>query len=380
MNDSYKGHPVIVFALEHYNPLGLIRSLGENGIFPIYISVLAKGKHKSASLSKYISKLHIVETVEEGYAFLINKYGNYSYEERPIVLFSDDKSNGYFDYRYDELKSHFIVHNAGVKGRINKYMDKAEILRLAEKHGFRTLRYWTVDRGVIPEDVEYPVITKDIHSNAGAWKADVFVCENENDLKNAYSKISCPVVLLQKFIDKKSECAIEGYSINHGNSIHIVTAVTYKYPIRGYYSPYMDVFMLKDNEKSNGLAAMFKEIGFEGMFEAEFIIDKDNTYYFSEINFRASAWNYSGTCAGMPISYLWVKGMINGDIDPNDIKEFEPFTAMSEVIDYGKRVDTGMISVAEWIRDFKEAKCTYFYNIDDMAPYEMLYTEWEFFK
>ena len=34
MNSKYNGHTVIVFAQEHYNPLGLIRSLGENGVNP----------------------------------------------------------------------------------------------------------------------------------------------------------------------------------------------------------------------------------------------------------------------------------------------------------------------------------------------------------
>ena len=39
MNNSYNGHLCIVFALEHYNPLNMIRALGENGINPVYISV-----------------------------------------------------------------------------------------------------------------------------------------------------------------------------------------------------------------------------------------------------------------------------------------------------------------------------------------------------
>ena len=380
MSVEYKGHPVIVFALEHYNPLGLIRSLGENGIEPIYICVLAKGKHKSACLSKYISKLHIVDTVEAGYRLLFAEYSGQTRENLPLVLFSDDKSIGYFDARYDEVKDHFIVFNAQKANGIFKYMDKAEILHLAEKHGFRTLPHWTVDRGFIPEDIEYPVITKDINSNSGAWKADVFICENEEELKVAYTKITSPVVLLQKYIDKKNECALQGYAVNHGLDMHIVTAMSWKYLIKGYYSPYHDVFMYEDVESISKLAAMFKEIGFEGIFEVEFMIDKDDVHYFSEINFRASAWNYTGSCADMPISYLWVKGMIDGKIDSKDIKEFEPFTSMSEVIDFGKRVDTGKVSVAEWAKDFKEAKCTYFYNKDDMAPFEMLFEEWENFK
>ena len=41
MNNSYNGHLVIVFALEHYNPLNMIRAFGEQGINPVYISVVA---------------------------------------------------------------------------------------------------------------------------------------------------------------------------------------------------------------------------------------------------------------------------------------------------------------------------------------------------
>ena len=32
----WKKHLCIVFAIEHYNPLGQIRSLGEAGVHPIY--------------------------------------------------------------------------------------------------------------------------------------------------------------------------------------------------------------------------------------------------------------------------------------------------------------------------------------------------------
>ena len=380
MSVDYKGHRVIVFALEHYNPLGLIRSLGENGVEPVYICVLAKGKHRSASLSKYISCLHIVESVEEGFNLLIREYGNNGYEKKPIILFSDDKSMGYFDLHYEEVIQKFIVFNAGANGRINEFMDKAGILQIGEKYGFKTLPHWTVERGVIPEDIVYPVITKDINSNSGAWKADVFICENESELKAAYQKITSPIVLLQKYIDKKNECALEGYTVNRGKDMRIVTAMTWKYLIKGYYSPFHDVFMYDDIDSEKKLAKIFEEIGFDGLFEVEFMIDQDGTYYFSEINFRASAWNYTGSVAGMPLAYLWVKGMIDGKIDSADIKEFEPFTSMSEVVDYGKRVDTGMVSIAEWIKDFKEAKCTYFYNKDDMKPFEMLYTEWDSFR
>mgnify|MGYP007103223276 CR=1 FL=1 len=59
MNNQYNGHLCIVFALEHYNPLNMIRALGENGINPVYISV--KRRYEVATKSKYISELHRVD-------------------------------------------------------------------------------------------------------------------------------------------------------------------------------------------------------------------------------------------------------------------------------------------------------------------------------
>lgn len=44
-------HKCIVFAEEHYNPLGVIRSLGESGIKSIGIFI--NSKEKLASKSKY---------------------------------------------------------------------------------------------------------------------------------------------------------------------------------------------------------------------------------------------------------------------------------------------------------------------------------------
>ena len=52
--------------------------LGENGINPVYISV--KRRYETACLSKYISKLHRVGLVEEGYELLMNTYGNVAVE------------------------------------------------------------------------------------------------------------------------------------------------------------------------------------------------------------------------------------------------------------------------------------------------------------
>jgi len=359
----------------------MIRAFGEQGINPVYISV--KRRYEVATKSKYISKLHRVDSVEDGFLLLINQYGRLSEEtgKKPYILFSDDKSVGYFDLHFEEWKDKFITYNAGRNGRINEFMDKYEIQQCAKRHGFNVLDSYVIKKGdPVPDGLWYPIITKDISPNLGSWKSDVFICQNKQELVEALEKITCPLIMLQHFVDKQNEMALEGYTINNGKEMQIITQMKWKYLIQGYYSPFHDVCMFTDKDMEIRLQAMFEEIGFEGVFEVEFLIDKDGTYYFMETNFRASAWNPTCKFAGMPLPYLWVKGMMNGYIDPNDRKEFEPFTSMSEIIDYSKRVEGGLCSIAEWLRDFKDAKCVYIYDKEDRGPWDAVIRDWESFK
>lgn len=372
----WKDHLCIVMAIEHYNPLGQIRSLGEAGVKPIYIAI--KGRAKIASMSKYISKCHYVNTVEEGYNVLLKEYGNVASEtgKKPFLFSSDDKGVGFIDLHYDELKDKFIFFNAGKQGRINEFMDKHNILELAKKHGLNVLENKVCKRGEIPEGLEYPIITKSISPNVGGWKSDVYICHSEDELVEAYKHIEAPTVLVQKYIEKQNEYCMEGFSANKGKDVLIAIVNTYNYLLPDYYSPYMTVKQMKNEKIKNALNAMFKEIGFEGVFEVEFLIDQDGTYYFGEINFRNSTWSYAATKAGMPLPVLWAETQEQGFMNPDVAKCFDEFTAMVEPIDYAKRVKTGKIDLAEWMKDFKEAKCGYYYSSDDLEPWRVCINNW----
>ena len=373
----YRNHLIIVFAIDHYNPLGVIRSLGENGIRPIYIAI--RHRVELGVKSKYVSKVHQVDSVEEGYQVLLRNYGEvYQTGEKPIILFSDDKTVGYFDLRYEEVKKRFITYNAnGVQGRIMEFMDKKNILDLAKKHGLNVLEHVVVNKGEIPSSLDYPVITKDINPNSGGWKSDVFVCHNKEELKEAYTKITSPVVLLQKYVDKKTEFTFEGCSVNKGQSSLIAIQSTYKYAIPAYYSPFMLCESLHDQKLKASLEGMLAEIGFEGIFEIEFLVDKNDNIYFLEINFRNATWSYAATRAGMPLPYIWLKGMLNGKIDKEDYKEVPSgFTAMVEPIDYAKRMEFGLSTPGAWLADFKKANCCFYYSEDDLEPFYEMARNW----
>lgn len=373
----WKDHLCIVMAIEHYNPLGQIRSLGEAGVKPIYIAI--KGRSTIASVSKYISKCHYVDTVEEGYEILLKEYGHVAAEtgKKPFLFSSDDKGVGFLDLHYDELKDKFTFFNAGKQGRINEFMDKHNILELAKKHGLNVLDNTVCKRGEIPDNLVFPVITKSISPNVGGWKSDVHICHSKAELVEAYKSIEASTVLVQHYIEKQNEYCMEGFAANKGNDVLVAIVSTYNYLLPDYYSPYMTVRNMTNDSIRQALKAMFKEIGFEGVFEVEFLIDQDDTYYFGEINFRNSTWSYASTKAGMPLPVLWAETQNQGFMSNENAIEFDEFTAIVEPIDYAKRVKTGKIDLAEWLKDFKEAKCCYYYNAEDIEPWRVCVNNWD---
>lgn len=369
---------VIVFAIEHYNPLGVIRTLGKRGIRPDYIAV--KGRVRLSSKSKYLNRVHEVDSVEDGYKVLFSEYGNVSTTtgDKPIIICSDDKTIGYLDNHYEELKEKFIFFNAGKQGRINDYMDKLRILELAKKHGLSILDSRVVKRGEVPEDIKYPVITKSISPNSGGWKSDVFICENAKELADAHDKIKSVEVMLQQFVEKKNEYAIEGCSVNKGKVTFLSIYSIYNYLIKGYYSPYRTSGSFNNPEIEKGLKAMIEEIGFEGIFDAEFLIGPDDKYYFLEINFRNTTWSYASDVLGMPLAYLWVKSMKGERVLEDAFKPNQkPILCMVEPIDYNLRCRQKGYSKCRWFLELLKCKCKDYWNWYDLKPSFIMINNWK---
>ena len=376
--ENLRNYLFIAFAIEHYNPLGVIRSLGQKGIHPDYIAI--KGRIRLSSKSKYLNRVHEVETVEEGYEVLLREYGDVAQKtgKKPFIICSDDKTIGYLDLHYDELKDRFTFFNAGRKGRINDYMDKFRILELAKKHGLNVLESRVVKRGEVPCDQRYPIITKSISPNSGGWKSDVFICENAEELAEAFKKIKSNEVMLQQFVEKKNEYAVEGCSVNHGKDTLLSIYSIYNYLIKGYYSPYRTSGSFdKEETIGKGLRGMIEEIGFEGIFDAEFLLGPDNQYYFLEINFRNTTWSYASAVVGMPLPYIWAKSMLVGAILKESFKPYKgPFLCMVEPIDYNLRCKQRGYSKIKWFAELLKCKCKDYWNWRDLRPSIMMLKNW----
>lgn len=366
-SNHVKDHLHILVCMEHYNPLGIIRSLGEAGIRPI--AIIIRREKQFVGSSKYLSKVIYAEDIDEALDILRNSYGNC--DKKPFVYLSDDYFLQRIDETYDEYKDRFIITNAGEKGRISYYMNKHNINEIARECGMNIPASEVVKRGSLPSSLRYPVITKAIASTSGAWKDDVYICNSEEELVDAYGKIKGETILLQEFVDRKGEFNIDGVSVNHGNSVFLSMITEYVHLIPGRFSNYMRVKNANDDALNNKLKEIIKRIGYEGIFDGEFMLGKDGEIYFLEVNFRPNAFNYASTCAGMNDPYIWAKGMLDGYIDEKENYKRIPrnFYAMVENNDFKDRVVTGDTNILKWLYEFARCNCHYFFNNSDMKPF-----------
>ena len=362
--DGLANHEFIVIGSEHYNPLGVIRSLGEAGIAPI--AVIRRGEYGFASVSKYIKRLFLIDDYEESLD-IVKKYG--STDCKPIVIPCDDVITLICDREYTWLRDICIVSNAGESGKLAFYGQKKNQIQLATKVGLNVAKTWD-PLGTVPEDIEYPVITKPTYSYDD-WKQDYYVCNNEQELLDAYKKVKGEV-FLQQYIRKDTEICFDGVVVDHGNSMLAAIQSTYTYALPDYYSSEMIVSSPEDPELESLLNRMFQIIGYEGIFEAEFMRDTEGKLWFLEINFRNSTWSYASTKLGMNLPVLFAEGSLADDGLPKDARKPVPegYIANAELMDFLHRVlKYKMISPLEWLKRVLRADCHYFYNSQDKKPF-----------
>ena len=137
---------IVLVTKEHYNPLGIVRTLGEAGIAPIVVAV--KGDLKFVGQSKYVKEKYYVDSTVEGIELIIDKFANKN--EKSFILTGDDVTVAMLDKHYDELKDFFYFYNAGKSGRITHYMNKDVMMDLVTKHGIKIAKTWKVKVGEIP--------------------------------------------------------------------------------------------------------------------------------------------------------------------------------------------------------------------------------------
>lgn len=367
IDKELRKHKFVIFGSDHYNTLGAVRSLGEVGIRPdVILHPHYSDTPHLTNNSKYVGKVYIVDSVEKGYECLMENYTNEAL--LPFVYSCDDWVESYLDTHMDEIKDKFYFFHGTKQGIVSHYMDKDAISKLGEECGFNIPKAERLKRGELPKGLRYPVITKSMMSIEGGWKKDVHICQSEAELLEAYKTIKSTDLLVEEFIEKETEFCYDSFAINNGNDVVMPYKSTYLRAKRGAYGNYILYTKTQEKDIVEGVKKMISKVGFTGIFEAEFLLAKDGTVYFLEINFRNSTWSYPMTFGGVNMLYYWAKGTLSNHLDSNIHAKLDKFKGLVEPMDFKEFVLTGKVSVFTWLYQLFTADCLFYYNPKDKKP------------
>ncbi len=357
---------IIIFGNNLQNTLGLIRSVGLKG-YPVILFLEPVRKSQCyVRHSKYITKIHYLNSLEEGLQVLLKEYGEEL--EKPVILCGSDPTISMLDAHYNELKDKFHIFNAGKQGQINYFLNKIITFPIAEECGLTIIKTWLVtDKRELPNGITYPCLIKGNNSTEST-KGDMYICQNEAELKESlHEGIE---YLIQEYIQKEYELDIVGLSYNHGNDVYVPAVVRKIRDEIHHQSFYIRLDDIKEypNFNSEIISKFIHKLSYEGIFSVEVIFSRGK-YYFLEVNMRndGSGWLY--TAAGINYPYLWTL-YCTGQLSKESLQsiKFDNHLYLMHEDDAYNMLE-GKVSFVQWLEDFHKAHAFFIANRKDPMPF-----------
>lgn len=361
---------VLIITVEFHNALSLIESLGPKGIYTNLI-VVTDNNDPYLLHSKYVKKGWVCRTNEEFIPILLHEFeGNGT---KTLLISCSDDATVVLDKHYDELKDNYYLPLTAFHGRQEELMSKQYMTSLAEEVGLNVPRSWLIQNGKsLPNNIEYPCITKPISSVAGSKEDNIRVCENSKELMNFLESGShADVIQIQKYIDKEFEYQFMGCSFDDGNEI-LISGRTHIVRPNGREN----VFFLRFDRVEPELKEVelkvrdfIRRVKHNGPFSVEFLQDKQGANFFMEMNMRNDGNAYCQTCGGMNIPYIMYLYYSGGDYksEIGNSKVHEIY--MVPEFEYLLFKLKGEFGWKEWFRNMRKADCCNTYFKNDKAPF-----------
>ena len=360
-----RDHKFIICGGDGLNPLGIVRSLGKEGIYSYVISKKSKGGRPLIATSRFVTQVLYAETEEDVIDILVDVFGGES--NKPFVFLTDEGHAELLDRRYNDIKGKFYFFDAGRKGRLTELNDKSVQCRLASSCGFTVPRFEVLEKGSLPVALDYPVITKTLSPNEGQWKKDMFVCHDESALLCAFEKIEASRLIIEEYIEGIHEYDLKGISIDGGREVCFTYAKIWNSQTDSF-SSIMHYEPCDDTVLKERIQALMKKADYSGIFDIEFIQDASGELYFLEVNWRTGMYNFNHTVNGFNIPYLWAKFSLTGHIDTSSIvPKYGSYTSFDELVAFSACLRKPKLFGA-WIRTIWRSDILFYYDRNDLKP------------
>lgn len=195
------------------NTLGLIRSLGEAHV-DITLLLVGAEDRLFVSKSRYLKKGRVFhfDNVEDCLPIL-QDIANEAKDQ--VLICTNDAAAQFVDSHESVLSRSYITPMRGAQ--LGNVMNKDVQCLLAQECGFTIPKSFIYKRGdQFPEGVEYPLLLKPANSTHGE-KSDIHICANYHEVETSLQQASsCPLFIVQKYIEKEYEINLIGVRTEHG--------------------------------------------------------------------------------------------------------------------------------------------------------------------
>lgn len=357
----------VVVGVDHFNTLGIIRSLGEIGICPVAVILSDEKKTAWTLKSKYLNKGLSCTTSLNDHTNSLIKIGK-SFETKAYLIPSCDAAVKVIDDKKESLEKYYLLPNIyGGEEKISKCLNKAFMAKKAEEAGFLvpvTMSLFANDSLQIEIAKKrfaelYPLIIKEDSSVAG--KNHTRIIETEDDLEKAFKECGTDYVMLQQFISKDEELGIQG--VSHGTDTPFIPGTIHK--IRTSLDSMGSTTYAKltngvDIDLKKKCEAFIQSLQYSGIFDIE-VLRKGRDYYFIECNFRNGAYGYAYTRLGYNLPEIWIKKYIPPKSSISSIQLINGFNDI-------KHIKAGNVGALTWVKELLSADVKLTAQIRDMAP------------
>ena len=372
---------IIVLSGNYSTGLGLVRSLGSAGYYVDIISaVKRKGSSVIASSSRYVRRsdeVLLTSDEETDRRNILDKLKGYRTEDGllKVLIPADDRMSNLLDHAKNDLSKDFIIAGTTEEGGkpLGYLMDKAVQGRYAKEIGLKRPEEWILDlegSQDIPEDIIFPCFIKPLKSIEGN-KTEMSRADDLDQLRDRLKKLSAEdshrSVLVQRFLEIDKEYDIGGICV--GDQV-IIPGMIEKTRVaqfeRGVTLAGRMISCDPLGETLDKITELMKSFKYTGLFDLELILSKGELYL-NEINFRAGGPNYSYTLNGTDLPALLVKGMLGGEIRPQDVSFTEGKTFVYEKVAWEEYIQ-GFMTRKELYAVISGADMKLLDNMDDPVP------------
>lgn len=357
---------VIVWGVDGFNTLGLMRELGNHGLDLVF---LIKGHKGIAASSKYCKKYIETATVEDGYEFLLKNYT--SEEDKPIIITPGDDIIIFIDRHKEELEKHFIIPGASIKGDSERYTDKNNMTALAEEIGILCPKSRAITKESDISGIEYPCLIKPSHEKPGHYNEFKFkICKSEKKLKKTLRYVRPDSeFIIQQYIPKELDLLVYGGRMWDGNTVIAGAFIRDRLSDSGSSSHGYFTNQMPSGVDVSKICDFLDRIDYHGLFSFEYGLLDDKAYFF-EVNLRNDGTShYFYQCgANIPLAYVYSSSGLDYSHIITGVAENRWF--IDELYDV-ENVLSGKVSRKKWKQEMTEATVFKYYDKEDIAPYQL---------